>query len=160
MKHDHTETQDREMKQSPYVHLGITTVISSVVMYLAMYAMINNLAAFYNNINQLYMVLMMAAPMVAIMLHDMKHMYGDKRLNGILYAVSGAIFAIGLVGMRTQAGVGDAQFLRAMIPHHSGAILMCREANISDVEIQKLCQQIIKSQQDEIDQMKAILERY
>jgi uncharacterized protein (DUF305 family) len=46
-----------------------------------------------------------------------------------------------------------------MIPHHSSAILMCREAPITDAEVKTLCQSIIKSQQDEIDQMKAILQR-
>jgi uncharacterized protein (DUF305 family) len=84
----------------------------------------------------------------------------DKRLNMILYAVSAVLMVFGFVGMRTQAAVGNEQFLRAMIPHHSGAILMCREGNITDDEIVKLCQQIERSQQAEIDQMKAILQRY
>ena len=154
MKHDH------DMKQHHYTRLGITTFINAVIMYLAMYTMINDLSSFYNNINQVYMVLMMAAPMVIIMLIDMKSMYMDKRLNLIVYAVSGALFVLGLVGMRTQVAVGNEQFLRAMIPHHSGAILMCRQSSITDAEIVKLCQGIETSQQAEIDQMKAILERY
>jgi len=103
---------------------------------------------------------MMAAPMVFIMLIDMKSMYMDQRLNLILYAASAALFVLGIFGMRSQAAVGNEQFLRSMIPHHSGAILMCRQASITDDEIVKLCQQIEKSQQAEIDQMKAILQRY
>lgn len=98
--------------------------------------------------------------MVIIMLIDMKAMYSDTRLNLVLYALAAGLLALGFVGMRSQAAVGNTQFLRAMIPHHSGAILMCREANISDPEIQKLCEQILQSQQREIDQMKAILARY
>ena len=60
-------------------------------------------------------------------------------------------------GIRNQTAVGDKQFLRSMIPHHSGAILMCSEANISNAKILNLCKTIIKSQQDEINQMNAIL---
>jgi uncharacterized protein (DUF305 family) len=61
--------------------------------------------------------------------------------------------------IRTQTTIGDRAFLRSMIPHHSGAILMCSEASISDPEVVALCGQIIKSQRDEIEQMKAILGR-
>lgn len=153
MKHDH------DMKHHHYKHLIVTTLINAVIMYLVMYTMIAGLPDFYNNINQVYMVLMMAAPMVIIMLIDMKSMFTEKRLNIILHVAAAALVILGFIGMRTQAAVGDSQFLRAMIPHHSGAILMCREANISDPEIQALCQTIMKSQQAEIDQMKAILAR-
>jgi uncharacterized protein (DUF305 family) len=62
--------------------------------------------------------------------------------------------------MRTQAFVGNEQFLRAMLPHHSGATLMCQNASITDPEIKTLCEGIIKSQADEITQMEEILKRY
>ena len=61
--------------------------------------------------------------------------------------------------MRTQAAVGNEQFLRSMIPHHSGAILMCEKAQLTDPEIIALCKQIISSQQAEIAQMQQILQR-
>ena len=61
--------------------------------------------------------------------------------------------------MRTQAGIGDGEFLRSMIPHHSGAILMCREARLTDPEIIALCNGIVRSQAAEIAQMEAILQR-
>jgi uncharacterized protein (DUF305 family) len=61
--------------------------------------------------------------------------------------------------IRQQTLVTDSQFLRSMIPHHSGAILMCGEAPLQDAEIRKLCESIIASQQQEIDQMNAILRR-
>lgn len=149
-----------DMKHHHYKHLAITTLINAVIMYVVMYTMIDTTADFYNNINQVYMVLMMAAPMVIIMLFDMKSMFKDKKLNVIVYAVSVGFLVLGFAGMRTQAAVGDVQFLKAMIPHHSGAILMCREANITDAEIVKLCEGIRISQQREIDQMKEILKRY
>ncbi len=68
-------------------------------------------------------------------------------------------FILSLVGMRTQALVGNDQFLRSMIPHHSGAILMCEKSAISDPEIKQLCAGIVTSQAAEFAQMKAILER-
>jgi hypothetical protein len=149
-----------DMKHHHYKHLAITTLINAVIMYFVMYTMIDTTADFYNNINQVYMVLMMAAPMVIIMLFDMKSMYKDKKLNVFVYAVSAGLLILGFVGMRSQAAVGNTQFLKAMIPHHSGAILMCHQANITDPEIVKLCEEIKSSQQREIDQMKAILQRY
>jgi uncharacterized protein (DUF305 family) len=154
VKHDHN------MKQNHYTHLGVTTLVNAVIMYLVMYTMIDSLSDFYNNINQVYMVLMMAAPMVIIMLFDMRSMYTDNKLNLILYAVATALLIGGFLGMRAQAAVGNEQFLKAMIPHHSGAILMCGKAKITDPEIVKLCEGITKSQQAEIDQMKEILRRY
>ena len=61
-------------------------------------------------------------------------------------------------GIREQGAVSDRQFLRSMIPHHAGAILMCEKASIRDAEIRELCRTIIASQADEIRQMKAKLE--
>ena len=74
-------------------------------------------------------------------------------------AVSFVAFFGSFALIRTQTTIGDRAFLRSMIPHHSGAILMCQEASLSDPEIVKLCGNIIKSQREEIDQMKAILAR-
>ena len=59
--------------------------------------------------------------------------------------------------IRRQTAIGDRQFLRSMIPHHAGAIVMCEHAFVRDAEIKRLCQNIIASQQAEIDQMKTIL---
>jgi len=61
--------------------------------------------------------------------------------------------------IRTQTTIGDRAFTRSMIPHHSGAILMCQEASLRDPELKALCGEIIKGQRREIDQMKAILPR-
>lgn len=70
-------------------------------------------------------------------------------------AVVGGLVCFVLI--RQQTGVTDRQFLRSMIPHHAGAILMCGEAPIRDADIQRLCTTIISGQQAEIDQMKAKL---
>ena len=145
---------------SQYAKLGINLALSAIVMYLVMFAMIDTVGEFYNNLNMAYMTLMMVAPMGALMLLMMGSMYANRRLNLILYSVFAGLFLLGTVGTRAQAGIGNVQFLRSMIPHHSGAILMCREASITDPQIVALCGQIERSQRAEIDQMKAILERY
>ena len=152
--------QSHQSHGSHYRMLAINLAVSGVIMYLVMFAMIDTLGEFYNNLNMLYMTLMMVAPMGALMLLMMGSMYGNRRLNLILYAVFAGLFLLGTVGTRAQAGIGNVQFLRSMIPHHSGAILMCREASISDPEIVALCGNIQRSQRSEIEQMKRILERY
>jgi uncharacterized protein (DUF305 family) len=89
----------------------------------------------------------------------MRQMYPNKKLNGLLYLGFAAVFILSMIGIRQQSLVGDRQFLRSMIPHHSGAVLMCEKAKLTDPEIQTLCDEIIRSQISEIDEMKDILKR-
>ncbi|MDQ8757490.1 DUF305 domain-containing protein [Sphingosinicella sp. LHD-64] len=140
--------------------LGLNIVLSAIIMYFVMFAMIDGLADFYNNLNMFYMALMMAAPMGILMLLLMGSMYDNKTLNLLLHAGFALVFVLAFLGIRAQAPIGDAQFLRSMIPHHSGAILMCREASITDPEIVALCSNIERSQRAEIAQMNRILARY
>jgi uncharacterized protein (DUF305 family) len=86
-------------------------------------------------------------------------MYPDARLNMILHVASVLVFVLSFAAIRYQVPVGDRQFLRSMIPHHSGAILMCEQATITDAEIKALCSNIIKSQKQEIDQMRSLLQK-
>lgn len=151
--------QSNNMQRHHYWMLAVNLGLSLLVMYVAMFAMIWSFGEFIQNVNFLYMALVMWAPMAIVMLLTMKSMYRDKRLNVILYAVFGLTLVLSFAAIRAQSLVGDRQFLRSMIPHHSGAILMCEKAKISDPEIQQLCAEIIAGQRAEIDQMKAILER-
>lgn len=157
-RHGHSEI-DPAMGRRHYVLLGLNLVLSGVAMYFVMFSMIWTTRDFFNNLNTLYMVLMMVAPMGVLMLAMMRMMYPDQRLNLLLHAGFVLLFAVGLIGMRDQTLIGDRDFIRSMIPHHSGAILMCREAQLRDPEIVKLCGDIVRSQQAEIDQMKDILVR-
>jgi uncharacterized protein (DUF305 family) len=143
-----------------YGGLAMEMVIDFIVMYFVMYTMIATLDHFYLNINNLYMTLMMVAPMTIIMLVGMRSMFPSQRANIIIGAIAALVFVASFTAMRTQAVVGNEEFLRSMIPHHSGAILMCEQASITDPDIVNLCGNIIKSQSDEIAQMKAILARY
>jgi uncharacterized protein (DUF305 family) len=143
----------------PYLHLAMMTALSFVAMYILMYSMVDRPGYVYNSVNQVWMAALMAAPMVLIELAVMGAMYPDKWLNAALMAGSVIAAIVFFALIRYQTGIGDVQFVRSMIPHHSGAILMCREASISDSELKKLCGEIIESQQREIDQMQAILAR-
>lgn len=151
-----------EMTQSHYRMLGLNLVISLIVMYFVMFTMIWSFGDLVNNLNVLYMALMMATPMGILMLLMMRMMYPNQKLNLLLYALFALLFILAFSGMRAQALVGDRQFVRAMIPHHSGAILMCNRASIRDAEIRDLCFKpngIVDSQMREIEQMKAFLAR-
>lgn len=147
------------MMKNAYSSLAVQTLVGGIIMYLVMFVMIDGLASFYNNLNMFYMTLMMVTPMVVLMIVAMRDMFPSKRKNAVLLIGSVAVFLASFALIRTQTTIGDRAFLRSMIPHHSGAILMCGKAKLSDPEIVALCQGIIKSQRDEIDQMKRILAR-
>lgn len=151
--------QSRQMHGS-YKQLTIELLVDFLIMYLVMYTMIASLDHFVVNINNAYMTLMMVAPMAIVMLVGMRSMFPSKRLNVAIGVGAAVVFAVSFIAMRTQAAVGDEQFLRSMIPHHSGAILMCEQSAITDPEILALCKQIVESQKAEIAQMQAMLERY
>jgi hypothetical protein len=142
-----------------YFRLALELVADFIVMYLVMYAMIATLQHFRLNLNNLYMTLMMVAPMSIIMLLSMHSMFPSRLKNVAIIVGAIAVFVVSFVGMRQQLAIGNAEFLRAMIPHHSGAILMCQEASLTDPEIVSLCSNIVESQQREITQMEGILNR-
>jgi len=147
------------MNRQAYQTLAVNLVLSLIIMYLGMFAMIWSGGEFVQNVNFLYMALVMWAPMAIVMMLTMKGMYQYRRINFVLYTVFALTLLLSFAAIRGQTLVGDRQFLRSMIPHHSGAILMCEKAEISDPEIQQLCKNIIVSQKAEIEQMKTILER-
>ena len=157
---DRAKSAHHEVGAKPYMMLAVNLGLSLLVMYVAMFAMIWSWGEFIQNVNFFYMALVMWAPMGAIMLVTMGGMYRNRKLNAALYVAFAAIFVLSLVGIRQQTLVGDDQFLRSMIPHHSGAILMCEEAKLTDPEIRQLCGEIIQAQKDEIAQMKRIMGRH
>jgi uncharacterized protein (DUF305 family) len=143
-----------------YARFGITLVVSLLLMFLLSMSMVRTLDHFILNLSNFWMALVMVAAMGAVMLVAMWGMFRDRRANVILLAGFGVLFAGALWLGRSEALVGDRQFLESMIPHHSRAILVCQESDLTDPEIIELCEQIVRSQQDEIDQMQEILERY
>jgi uncharacterized protein (DUF305 family) len=146
------------MGKMHYGRVLLMAVLSFVAMYVLMYAMVNTFANVYMNLNQFYMAGLMAAPMVIIELALMGAMYSDRKRNVLILAVSLLALGVFWVVIRQQTAITDKQFLRSMIPHHAGAILMCEKALIQDPEIKELCVAIVASQESEIDRMKAKLD--
>jgi uncharacterized protein (DUF305 family) len=140
-----------------YMLLALMAALSFAAMYALMYAMVDRFADVYPSINQTYMAGLMTAPMVIIELIVMSMMYPSKAVNAAIIGVSIVVGALCWFAIRNQAAVGNVQFIKSMIPHHSGAILMCGKADLTDAKLKALCSRIIKGQQDEIDEMKAIL---
>jgi len=132
--------------------------LSFLAMLALMYAMVDRLGNVLFNLNQIYMAGLMLVPMVALELLLMRHMYTQRSVNTVIWIATAVVGVICWLGIRQQAGITDAQFLRSMIPHHAGAILMCEKASLEDPRIRELCVQIIRSQRREIDQMKAMLQ--
>jgi hypothetical protein len=150
---------DHASAKSHYGRLLVMTVLSFISMYILMYAMVDRLANVYPSFNQFYMAGLMTAPMVVIEIGLMTAMYENTRWNAIIIVLGSIVAILFFAAIRQQAAIGDTQFLKSMIPHHAGAILMCNEASISDPEIGELCKGIVSGQQSEIDKMMAILAR-
>ena len=156
MRAQHLSAAQRSHAQH-YMSLLFMALLHFGAMYALMYAMVNTFANVYPNLNQLYMAGIMTAPMLILELLLMGSMYENKRLNVAIIAASAVIGVAFFLFIRNQTAIGDEQFLRSMIPHHAGAILMCEQAPIQDAEIRQLCSGIITGQQGEIEQMKAKL---
>ena len=142
-----------------YMHFAIMMVLSYFIMFAFMYAMVDRWANVYPNLNQAYMAGLMVVPMALLELVFMGSMYPDKKLNMLIMGAGALLLLLCWFGIRQQLAITDRSFLRSMIPHHASALLMCRQPPIKDIEIRKLCGDIISSQQREIDEMNAILKR-
>lgn len=149
---------EHESGMGNYRRLFLALGLSLIVMFLLSMAFIAQWSHFHLNLSNFYMAFAMVAPMGLIMLGVMRGMFPNPRLNVALVLGFVALFALGLWLGRTEAFVGNEQFLRAMIPHHSRAILVCNEAQITDPDIAQLCDQIVSSQQEEIDLMERMLD--
>lgn len=147
------------MNRSPYRKMALMLGISFCIMYLTMFLNTDKISDIYLSRTRTYMVILMTAPMALVMLAAMRSMYARKKINLIVAAASLSAFTFALTGLRSQAFISDAQYIKAMIPHHSSAIMTSKNANIKDPELRRLSDSIIKSQEREIRQMKKILDR-
>ena len=162
MAHEHRthETHGIRGKHGrPYLMFWVNMALGLAVMYVVMFTMIDGLGDFRNNLNMFYMAVTMWAPMGIFMLATMPGMYPSRRTNLALYVLFAVLTAGSFWSTRAQALIDDRQFIASMIPHHSGAILMCREANLADPELVSLCGEIAQAQREEINQMERIAER-
>lgn len=146
--------------KSMYVRFGVALGLSFATMLVLSMSMIRERDHFYVNASNAWMALIMVAAMAVIMLGTMWPMFANLTVKVVLVAVSLSVFAGAWYLGRQEVGVGNEQFLKSMIPHHSRAILVCQESHLTDPEIVELCKGIVQSQSAEIAQMQQILKRY
>ena len=104
-----------------------------------------------------FMTMMSAATMTVVMLTFMLGMYRNRMVNAVIVVGAVVVFGAGLALVRTQATVGDVAWMRAMIPHHSIAILTSERAHLEDPRVRELADSIIEAQRKEIEEMKAYI---
>lgn len=145
------------MKQ--YVRFGVMILVSTVVMFGMMYLNVFQWDHIFYSQTRLFMALMMGAVMAMIMLLFMWKIYENKKWNLAILAVSVLVFCGSLFMVRSQTAVDDVKWMKAMIPHHSIAILTSTNAAIKDPEVKELADDIIQTQKEEIEKMKEMIER-
>jgi hypothetical protein len=140
-----------------YIRFGLMILTSTVVMFILMY--LNTYAwehVFFSE-TRAYMAIMMGATMAVIMLAYMLGMYSSRRLNIAIFAGSAIVFVLSLWLVRSQVTVSGASYMRAMIPHHSIAIMTSERAQIRDPRVRKLADEIIDAQRREIAEMRYLI---
>lgn len=140
-----------------YARFGAMIATSTLVMFGLMYLNTYQLDHVFFSETRTYMALVMGAAMAIIMLAFMLKMHTNGRVNIGIFAGSAIVFAVALWLVRSQATVDQVSYMKAMIPHHSIAILTSERAGISDPRVRKLADQIIESQRQEILEMKALI---
>lgn len=149
----------QKMQGMSYKKFTVMMIISFIIMYTVMFLNIDKLNHYHTSLTRIYMTILMVAPMAVVMLLMMGKMYPNKKLNTTIVVAAIVVFALTLTGLRTQTPIADVQYMKAMIPHHSSAIMVSKHADIKDPEVRKLADSIIASQEREIAQMEGILNR-
>ena len=150
--------RNNQKQMNPYVKFTLMILTSTVVMYIMMYFNTYEWKHIYFSETRAYMALYMGAGMAVIMLAFMANMYKKTKLNLMIYGLSVIMFAVGIWGVRSQATVNQVDWMKAMIPHHSIAILTSTRADIEDPRVRQLADDIIEAQKREIEEMQALVE--
>lgn len=153
------ETKD-QMKKNTYTKFVLMLAASFVAMYLTMYLNTYQMDHVYFSLTRFYMTCLGISAMAIIMFVAMRSMYKNNKKNIAIILGSLVLFTTALTLVRAQAPIiGDVLWMKAMIPHHSIAILTSERADIEDPEVKKLAESIIKAQKKEIEEMKAMINR-
>ncbi len=145
------------MANMSYKKFALIMVVSFICMYGVMFLNITELNHFYISTTRIYMAILMVSIMSVVMMLMMGKMYPNKKINTGIIVGSILVFGLILAGLRTQTPISDIEYMRAMIPHHSSAIMTSENADIKDPEVRKLADGIIESQKKEIAEMKALI---
>ncbi len=133
--------------------------ISFFVMYFLMFLNMDSIEHYHTSLTRIYMAVLMTASMAVTMMIIMRNMYLNKTKNITIIIGAFIIFISAFFGLRTQALVSDRQYMKAMISHHSSAIMTSKHANIRDPELRRLADSIIVSQEREIGEMEMLLKK-
>lgn len=142
----------------PYRKFILMIAVSSALMFCLMYLNTYQISHVWFSQTRLFMTFIMAGSMALVMLFFMRDMYKDKKANLAIVISSIALMGLGLWLVRSQETVGDIAWMKAMIPHHSIAILTSERADISDPRVRKLADEIIEAQRREIGEMELLIE--
>ena len=142
-----------------YLKFFLMVATSTLLMFFMMYFNLFSFSHFFFSQTRLFMALMMGAAMAIIMLVFMWKMYPNKKVNFVILCGSILLFAGSLFMVRSQTAVDDVAWMKAMIPHHSIAILTSDRANLTDPEVKELAKKILEAQEAEIDEMKELIEK-
>ena len=137
-----------------YVRFGLMILTSTVVMFILMYLNTYALEHIFFSETRVYMAILMGATMAFVMLSFMLGMYRNTALNIAIFVASVVVFAGSLWLVRSQATVSGPSYMRAMIPHHSIAVMTSERAGIEDARVRKLADEIIAAQRREIAEMR------
>lgn len=151
------QTQPHTSMSMSYGRFAAMIATSTIVMYGLMY--LNTYALDHVRFSQtrVWMALLMGAAMAVVMLLYMRAMYKSRRVNMAIFAASIAVFAGALWLVRSQQTVDDVSYMKAMIPHHSIAIMTSERAHIRDPRVRELADRIIRAQVKEIGEMNDLI---
>jgi hypothetical protein len=140
-----------------YAKFGLMILTSTLVMFGLMYLNTYQLDHIFFSETRSYMALVMGATMAFIMLAFMLGMYTNRSANAAIFLGSILVFIVALWLVRSQTTVDEVSYMKAMIPHHSIAILTSEQAHITDPRVRKLADDIISAQRREIAEMKSLI---
>ena len=140
-----------------YLRFVAMILTSTGVMLALMYSTVYSADHLWWSSTKGYMALYMGAAMAVVMLAFMLHMYKDRTKNVAIFAGSAVVFLAAFLLFRSQTPIGDVAWMKAMIPHHSLAILTSERAEISDPRVRELADEIIEAQQREIAEMERLI---
>ncbi|CCF20371.1 conserved membrane protein of unknown function [Pseudorhizobium banfieldiae] len=140
-----------------YIRVLTMVAVSTAIMFGLMYLNVFSFDHVFFSETRLFMALIMGSVMAVVMLTFMLNMYTNMAANLAIYAGAAILFAGSLYLVRSQETVGDVAWMKAMIPHHSIAILTSERATITDPRARKLADEIIDAQRREINEMKGLI---
>lgn len=146
-----------QMERKMYLRFGAMIATSMAVMYGVMYVNTYQLSHVEWSETRFFMTLLMGSTMAVVILGFMLGMYKNSKINIGIIAGSILLFVLGTFLVRSQNTVEDRSYMRAMIPHHSIAILTSENSELKDVRVCELATEIIKAQKREISEMQWLI---